>query len=242
MAFDNSDWYRYYPRRNRCAVNPWNVYSFQAPYSYQDSEPIDCSYIDALLADPEEFKEMKQTDDLIKLEEKVNEIKQINKSEANKSEDMKANKFEKKKEIKQANKSEKIKVDTNKPRQKRPTLRAIIKQAKITEIESNRHYHGKLEIHCIELFQQAYGLNGYKKISHNQIFETAMFKYECSKKAVFCLLYGQSYKVQLQSLRSQIPDYEAQEDFNQDVTQLSFYEFDGNSLSTSAISHIVFKP
>ncbi len=239
MAFDNSDWYRYYPRRNRFAVNTWNVYSFQAPYPYQDSEPIDCSYIDALLADTEELKEMKQTDDLIKsmeikLERTIEKLKEINKPEdikTNKPEERKANKSDERK----ANKSEKT---TNKLRQKRPTLRAIIKQAKITEIESNRHYHGKLEIHCIELFQQAYGLNGYKKISHNQIFETAMFKYECSKKAVFCLLYGQSYKVQLQSLRSQIPDYESQEDFNQDVTQLSFYEFDGNS----AISHIVFRP
>ncbi len=88
--------------------------------------------------------------------------------------------------------------------------------------------NGKLSSAAVILFSAAYGLSEYNRVDHMELISKVAEVYRCSKRAVQALLYGSSYKQEVNILRLQVTGYQAQTDFTQDFSLLSFYHFDGN--------------
>lgn len=66
---------------------------------------------------------------------------------------------------------------------------------------------GWLETSCLDLFARAYGLNGTKRENHHVLYEEALMKSQCSRRAFLEVLYGHSYHDKLGDLRGQVVNY-----------------------------------
>jgi hypothetical protein len=66
---------------------------------------------------------------------------------------------------------------------------------------------GWLETCCVDLFGRAYGLQGKEQENHHTLYEEALVKSQCSRRAFLEVLYGHSYNHKLGDLRAQVPGY-----------------------------------
>jgi len=149
----------------------------------------------------EEAKEAKveEVEEKVKEELKEDEIKEVANDEVIKIVEKTAPKAEfKKKPLRMEEKERKAKTLAKMPKQK-PQVKTqslpsstapTIKPKEAAKTPQKWAATGKLELNCVLLFQQAYGLNGHKKLSHTYLIDLATSHYECSPKAVHSLLYG----------------------------------------------------
>lgn len=60
---------------------------------------------------------------------------------------------------------------------------------------------------CVNLFCRAYGLWGFQKEDHLELYKEAIEKSQCSRRAFLECLYGHSYTLILGAFRQQVPNY-----------------------------------
>jgi len=72
---------------------------------------------------------------------------------------------------------------------------------------SNKPGHGWLQDSCHEIFCQAYGLDGFKRIDHRDLYRKLVEKHQCSRRSFLELVYAHSYQDSLGKLREQVPNY-----------------------------------
>lgn len=82
--------------------------------------------------------------------------------------------------------------------------------ARTTQVTHKKTVHaekGALEIMCVNLFCRAYGLCGFQKEDHRELYKEAIEKSQCSRRAFLECLYGHSYNQILGVLRQQVLNY-----------------------------------
>ena len=93
---------------------------------------------------------------------------------------------------------------------------------------------GKLHFIALELFEVAYGLSGRTRVDHKTMVKATTTALNCSERAVWALLYGNSYPKELEHARRQVPGYTPCKSLDGNFEQLAFYWFDGNVQSPAS--------